>query len=239
LIGNASVNAGYGAQPKYGGSFNLNYKENKFNFYTNLSANIDDSYLEFDGTSKFKVGESTIETDRLTLRDSQVGLYSGEVGLDYQLHKNHNVGASFSTYIRDWRLDSYAYGGRITDGEPVTIKNNANEVNHLFRTLSNVNYKFQITPKRHLIMDYDYITFKRRNPSDYLINNDKPAESLELETGVKWTTSVLENRLNFEEEISGEMVSNPFFKDNFLMDENIYAAYVSAGAYAMNIIKSI
>jgi len=166
LIGNASVNAGYGAQPKYGGSFNLNYKENKFNIYTNLSANIDDSVLDFNGTSKFKVGESTIETDRYTLRDSQVGLYSGEVGLDYQLLKNHSVGASFSTYVRDWRLDSYAYGGRITDGEPVTIENNANEVNHLFRTLSNVNYKFQITPNRHLSMDYDYITFKRRNPSD-------------------------------------------------------------------------
>jgi len=66
--------------------------------------------------------------------------------------------------------------------------------------------------------------------------NDKPTPSLELETGVKWTTSFLENRLNFEEVLNGELVSNPFFKNNFLMDENIYAAYVSAG---WNIAKQL
>ena len=259
IIGNLALNGGYGVEPKYGASLNLNYNKGKLNLYTNLSANVNHSIEEQSGEVLFKLGESLVNNHPKTKRDYQVGLYSGEVGMDVYLHKNHSLGAFFSVQYRDWQMDSYANTDRTTDGILVNIVNHNTEVNELFRTLSNINYKNQVTPTGELSFDYDYIRFKRKNPTDYLISTtmpdlpvqehfsrsgsetpldihvaainykDKPIESLEWETGVKWTTSVFENYLSFEDQINGLFTVNPLFTDNFFMDENIYATYLSIG----------
>lgn len=259
LIGNIVLNSGYGVGPKYGGSINVNYKQEKLNIYTNVSTSFNDSKEEYDVSFLFEQGESLVSNNPITVRDYQVALYSGEVGVDYELHKNHSFGFLFSGQIRDWLMDSNALTDRITDDELITTVNNNEEINYLFRTLSNINYKIQISPKSQLSFDYDYISFKRENPTEYSINStfqdlttqrdfaksnsetpldisvvainyeNKLNEPLELETGLKWTASVFENYLIFEDQINGSLVTNPLFTDDFYMDEDIYAAYLSMG----------
>ena len=205
----------------------------------------------------FTLGESEIVNNPITRRDYQVGLYYGELGLDYQFTEKHALGFLFSAQYRDWQMDSDANNNRTTDGVLLNIMNNNTERNQFFRTLSNINYKFQITPDRVFSLDYDYIRFKRENPTDYSIRTtrndqsveerfsksdsktplnihvlaanytDKLAKSLQLETGVKWTTSVFENDLIFEDFTNDTFIPNPLFTDDFSMDENIYAGYLS------------
>lgn len=259
LLGNIVLNSGYGVGPKYGMSVNLNYKQGEFNFYSNLSTNINHSKEAYDVNFLFEQRGSLVSNNPVTNRDYQVALYNGEVGIDYMFHENHSLGLLFSGQIRDWQMDSNALTDRITDGELINTVNNNKEINYLFRTLSNVNYKFQMAPESQFSFDYDYISFKRENPTDYYINTtysdlttqsdlaksnsetpldihvvalnyeNKSAEKLDWETGVKWTTSMFENYLKFEDQIDETFVINPLFTDDFFMEENIYAAYLSLG----------
>ena len=250
--GQASVNMAYGSRPKYGANLNLSYQKNKWYGYTNLSANIAHDYEEvFINTQSDQLAT---DSDLYSRRKPTTGLYNVETGLEYDISSKTTMGAMFSTLYSDWTMDSWSLTNAVVDAETSATKTTSYEENRLFRILSNFNLRHSFSEKTKLILDYDFIKFKRKNPTDYtaedieigttqnfrsnattpvtvhVVKADlelKPSEKISMQYGLKGTFSDFENQVVVAYEENDVFVQDPEFTDDYYLSEGIYAMYTN------------
>jgi hypothetical protein len=107
LNGSVSTNAGAGRNARYGGGFNLNYRNTNFNVYGNYNYAYrgETEYLDFirrfaDG----QVATSRTSTQR-TETNEPLNTHNFRVGIDYDIDSNHVIGflvnGNLGRYIHD------------------------------------------------------------------------------------------------------------------------------------------
>ena len=163
---NGSVTLGYG-QGVYGktnNSLNLNYRNGKFNVFSNLSANYRNSFQQLDIKRIYKNDDQSIAAifDQNARMLHHNGNNTGKIGVDYYANKKTTVGVVFSgfvnpekqtsnntSYLKNYmgKLDSLAISTSDEDG---SWKNKG--VNF------NLRHQFDSTG-REFTMDVDYVKY--------------------------------------------------------------------------------
>lgn len=166
LIVNA--NTAYGLRPKYGGSVNLNIRQNKFNFFADLSGNY--SLVRQDVTIDRQNTYNGVVTNThiLALRPAESGLYNYRAGIDYDISRRTTVGVLFGGYIRTWAMDT-DIRAQVEDntGQSFVPSTDAFERNDWQHWMVNFNFRHQFANKSRLSFDVDYLHFFEQNPVDY------------------------------------------------------------------------
>jgi len=257
--GRASAFGGMAKDPKYGGAFNAHLNKGKFRTYANLSAdvNIRQPHIKLNSNSQY--GDEAIISDMVSHRDTKTGLYSGELGISYDLTDHTEAGLSYNIYNRDFTMDAVS---NTTSQSTIKGENSqkvfSNEVNNMVRMMYNAYINHRFSSQVKLSLDYDYINFRRDNPTSYnTINNEgsshetrtkakseaetpldihvgtadfelKLNDHLKLESGIKYSHSAFENKVRVSELEHDEYVNDPAYTRIYNMNEKVMATYASA-----------
>ncbi|MFL1895830.1 TonB-dependent receptor domain-containing protein [Aquimarina sp. 2-A2] len=258
FTGRVSGNVAYGERIKYGGSMNMTFKKNQLYLYANLSANVNNEIQRISLLTDYVYPNERVISDLFSKRNTTTGLYSGELGIDYDLSNNTVVGLLFNFNNRDWEMD--ATSDTTIESELLGSSKQfvtSIEENKLFRNLLNFNIRHAFSEKNSFTIDYDYISFKRDNPTiynalntrngsviseeDFLSLSETPlyinvlkgdlrlgiSDEVKIETGFKTTVSDFKNTVQVAFKESNDYVDDPNFTDKFTMNEQIYAGYLS------------
>ena len=164
----ANANTAYGLRPKYGGSVNLNMRQNRFNFFADLSANY--SLVRQDVTiDRQNIYNGVVtNTHILALRPAETGLYNYRAGIDYDFSPRTTVGVLFAGYLRTWAMDT-DIRAQVDDntGQSFSPAIDAFERNDWQHWMFNFNFRHQFSDKSRLSFDVDYLHFFEQNPTDY------------------------------------------------------------------------
>lgn len=174
FMGRASANVGYARKPKYGGSFNLNFKKGKLYSYANVSASLNHRLPEISLYTDYQYPTDRVISDMKSSRDTYTALYNADVGLNYDLSQKTSIGGMVNFYNRNFTMDAIANTETISERDGLrTQKVRSDEVNNLVRTLYNVYLQHNFTDALTFNIDYDFINFYRSNPTNYhSLNNE-------------------------------------------------------------------
>ncbi|UOB18940.1 outer membrane beta-barrel family protein [Abyssalbus ytuae] len=258
FTGRISGNIAYGEQMKYGGSVNMTFRKNRLYLYSNLSANVNNETQRISLITDYTYSDERVISDLFSNRNTMTGLYSGEVGVDYNLSNNTVAGLLFNFNNRDWEMDATSDTNIESELFGFSKQFVASiEENKLFRNLLNFNIRHNFSEENSFSVDYDYISFRRNNPSVYNVVNTRDGsliseedflslsetplhihvlkvdwqlgifDKIKIETGFKTTMSDFKNSVQVAFKEDDDYVDDPDYTDKFTMNEEIYAGYIS------------
>ena len=171
--GSANTSYGQGVYARNNNSVNLNYRNGKFNLFSNVSASFDKNYQDLYILRKFKNTAGNVdrifEQDALMYRKNHN--YNAKVGLDFYATKKTTIGLvanGFSAFHgQDGLNTTYFYdGARVVDSIAVA-KNNENSPWKNGSLNLNYRHTFDSTGKE-LTMDADYVRYNSGKTMDLL-----------------------------------------------------------------------
>lgn len=156
--GNASIFGAYGLTPKWGGSLNLNHRNEKFNLFGSYNYNRRENEqhlgLYRTGTTN---GQYTV-FDQQNNRDRKSDYHGAKVGMDYFINKNNTIGVMVDAGFRNSNEPANAItkiGGRETVDS--ILKTNTFNQGDWRRWAYNMNYRAILdTAGQELNIDVDY-----------------------------------------------------------------------------------
>ncbi|MBI3136341.1 MAG: TonB-dependent receptor [Bacteroidetes bacterium] len=258
---NGTITAGYG----YGiyhnhhanGSFSLNHRKKKVNFYTSYSNSIGTnwSFFYLDRTQFGSTYESRSDNN-----DYQ-GSHNGKAGVDWYINPKHTIGFLASGNY----FDSESNGANITEIGPtgftdptqiLTANNTGVGLN--YRAAGNINYRFADTLGHEFTADVDYGIYSREannyQPNSYMdvatqqvlyennyrmitptdisiatakIDYNQNLWGGKLSLGAKVSFVTTDNTLNFYDVVDQVDNYNADRSNQFTYTENISAGYVN------------
>ncbi|HEY2721909.1 MAG TPA: TonB-dependent receptor, partial [Chitinophagaceae bacterium] len=164
---NGSASAGFtqGYYPRTYESINFNYRNGKFNLFTNLSHNYNSRFQELDIQRNFRdqtTKNITSTFDQVTKMKNENLFYNGKIGMDYFASKKTTFGVVVNafrnprTMISPTTTDIYNPGGQLLD---ITRGDSRN--NNLWKNFStNLNFRHQFDSSgQELSADLDQIHY--------------------------------------------------------------------------------
>lgn len=168
INGNLSLHAGYGQRGKYGGAFHFALRKNKISLFTDLSG--DWNYSQEDvRLARRNVFEEQVTTLAIfSDRPAYTGLFSGRIGLDYEIGQQSVLGVLFSSYLSEWTLDAFTQT-IISDNVEGDTKSElqSDEINNWTHWMTNLNFRHTFSNGARLSFDLDYLNYVDNNPTDY------------------------------------------------------------------------
>ncbi|GAB2807111.1 TonB-dependent receptor [Ferruginibacter profundus] len=173
--GSANTSYGQGFYARNNNSLNLNYRNGKFNVFSNFSASYDKNYQDLYILRKFKNSAGSIdrifEQDALMYRTNEN--YNGKIGVDFYASKKTTIGfvaTGFNASHGQYGLNTtYFYDGVKTLDSIAVAKNN--EDGPWKNGSLNFNYRHTFdSTGRELTMDADYVSYRSGKTMD-LLNN--------------------------------------------------------------------
>ncbi len=252
LMGQISPTFGIGKRPKFGNAFTISYQKGKLYAYAiiNTSLNYDHERINVRIQSETLGRASLLDIER----KPQTGLYTGDIGFDYQLNAKNTIGVMVSLLKSDWKMHSNAVSAVSEGSVNSRFSTRSYEENYLFRTLYNLNFRHKFNKNFHLNLDADHIDFTRENPTLYTVSQEGgiisgrfrseavtpvkvtvlkadasvilPVKS-SLDFGIKTSLSSFTNNVNVANEVNNEWKDDHAFKNRFDLSENIMAGYVN------------
>ncbi len=267
---NGTISAGYGYGIKHNhhsnGSFSINHRTKKLNFYTNYSNSTGTnwSFFYLDRTQFGSTYESRSDNN-----DFQ-GSHNGKAGVDWYINPKHTIGFLASGNY----FDSRTNGANITQigptgfTEPTQILTaNNTGVGLNYRAAGNINYRFADTLGHEFITDLDYGIYSRDannyqpnsymdvatqqtlyennyrmiTPTDISIATVKMDYSQNLwggkmAVGAKGSFVKTDNTLNFYDVVNQVDSYNADRSNQFTYTENVIGGYLN---YARSISKKL
>lgn len=168
---NGAVTLGYtqGWDPKTNANVNFNYREGKFNLFTNLSHNYQVRANQLDIQRTFIDADSKAILsffDQQARMKGEGRVFSGKLGMDYFADKNTTFGVVFNNFssVRDFQnnnhTDIYNPIGYLKSKTDALVFQDRKFAN--FAT--NFNFRRQLdSTGRELTADLDYVTYDTRN----------------------------------------------------------------------------
>ena len=163
---NGGVNLSYG-QGRYmrtNNSVNLNYRINKFNFFTNLSANQNNSYQDLT-INRLYFNENAIYTSGFTQNSyikKEFGSNNLKFGLDYYLSKKATLGAAVTGFYNP-SFSPVTNNAQVLDqkNNPSLLIKATNPADKIWKNGSiNLNYVYKIDSLgKELSANADYIAY--------------------------------------------------------------------------------
>ncbi len=171
--GSANTSYGQGFYARNNNSLNLNYRNGKFNVFSNLGASFDKNYQDLYILRKFSNTNGNVdrvfEQDALMYRSNKN--YNGKIGVDFYATKKTTIGfvaTGFNAFHgQDGLNTTYFYNGsKILDSVAVA-KNN--EDGPWKNGSLNLNYRHTFdSTGRELTMDADYVSYRSGKTMDLL-----------------------------------------------------------------------
>lgn len=230
---NASVTSGFtqGVLPKTNHSFNLNYRQNKINFFANASYNYNENFGNIKIDRNFRnqnTGALLTTFDQLAKNDRTFNSYNYKAGFDYFMNKKTTLGLVVNGYssVGDEYTDNTTYikdpsGGIITRTQAI------NDVNLKFKNVgvnANLRHVFDSTGKE-LTIDADYINYNQNNRQvlsneffDQMGNIKSPDEILR---GIlPASINIYSLKADYSQPMKGQMKFEAGFKTSYVNTDN-------------------
>ena len=167
--GNVTLNGAYGYRGKFGGSFNLNFRNKRFYLFTNFSANhnYEESFVSIYRKNIF--GNHITTNDIVSVRPALTKFYNGRIGADFEISKPTIVGVLFSGYFRHWIMNANTTTNLKSNvNGMLTNELQINENNKWEHWMVNVNLRHTFPKAGKLSLDLDYLDYFDDNPVNYL-----------------------------------------------------------------------
>lgn len=259
LNGAFSLNLGYPLT--YGGSFDLNYRKERFNFFGTYGYNL--RTTEGFGTSyqRFETADSVFSYRENSTRKRQNASHLLRGGMEYYLNDNEFLGAAV-LYRTGTGTNSSRYEFNDFDADDVLFRNSVrSEIEREPETNieASVSYKKEFEQKgRTLTADVKLIDSQELELADFVQTSSIAPTVLQkssntedernfliqadyvhpfgtkgkFEAGVKSNSRRIVNDFSVEERgESGSWAVLPQFDNHLVYDEKIHAAYVMAGEH--------
>lgn len=166
--GNASIFGAYGLTPKWGGSLNLNHRNEKFNLFGSYNYNRRENEQHL---GLYRTGTTNGQFnvfDQQNVRDRKSDYHGAKVGMDYFINKNNTIGVMVDAGFRTSNEPADAIT-KIGNGETVdsTLKTHTFNEGTWRRWAYNVNYRAILdTSGREFNVDLDYARNTDRSGTD-------------------------------------------------------------------------
>jgi iron complex outermembrane recepter protein len=165
--GSASVNYGQGFLPKVNESFNFNYRQNKWNLFTNLNHGYRERNNRLDINRNFinaNTKEIVSNFDQQARMKSEGTSYNAKLGADYFASKNTTIGVVFSGFSNDNSNLNRNTTNILKLGELSQTKALSQSDRNFKNFSTNLNFrKILDTTGKELTADLDYITYDGKN----------------------------------------------------------------------------
>jgi len=266
--GTITMGYGYGIYHNYhaNGSFSLNHRNKKVNFYTSYSNNTGTnwSFFYLDRTQFGSTYESRSDNNDYNAS------HNGKAGVDWYINPKHTIGFLASGNYFDSRTNSANITEigptGFTDPTQVLTANNTG-VGLNYRAAGNINYRFADTLGHEFTADVDYGVYNREQnnyqPNSYMDfatqqvlyeNNYRMitptaisiatakmdySQNLwggKISMGAKASLVTTDNTLNFYNVIDQVDIYNADRSNSFTYSENVIAGYLN---YARSISKKL
>lgn len=168
---NASITTGFtqGVLPKTNHSFNLNYRQNKINFFANASYNYNENFgkLKIDRNFRNQQTGNLLSTfDQIAHNERMFNSYNYKAGFDYFMNKKTTLGLVVNGFSNEGN-ESTNNTTYIKDpaGSLITRTQATNDVSLKFKNVgvnANLRHVFDSTGKE-LTIDADYINYNQKN----------------------------------------------------------------------------
>lgn len=264
--GTISAGYGYGVNHHTNGSFSLNHRNKKVNFYTNYSTGIGTNWSFF-YLDRTQFG-STYES-RSNNNDYQ-GSHNGKAGFDWYINSKHTLGflangSYFNSRSNGQNTTEIGPTGFTEPTQILTANNTGVGLN--YRLAGNINYRFADTLGHEFTADLDYGIYSREannyqpnsyldvatnqilyennyrmiTPTDISIATAKVDYSQKLwggkiSLGAKASFVTTDNTLNFYDVIDQTDIFNADRSNQFTYSENVIAGYIN---YARSISEKM
>ncbi|HAP69770.1 MAG TPA: TonB-dependent receptor [Flavobacteriales bacterium] len=256
INGAFEVNAGY--PDNYGASANLNYRKGKVNFFTSVGAQYQKRPGSGYSFQEFFLEDTTFAYEREREQERGGISGNGRFGIDYFINDKTTLTASgmYNRSYNDntAKLTYTDFDENGTQTQVVTRTDDEIEQSQAFE--ANLNFRREFDKKDQLLTadfrwfkDEDYEDAKQfEEGSDYTLNQRSDNtenqqnwfaqadyvhpfnENIRLETGLKATLRRIVNDYKVEQlnDSTSEWETLSDFDNNFIFNENIYAAYIIA-----------
>lgn len=251
--GTSSFTAGYGNAENLGTTINLNYKETKFNLYSNFAYyrdNTDQTYhINREINNANEIFLNQVYTDRNPLKN----YYSGKIGIDYDITKVTKIGGYILGMMDLFHLQAST--------DVIDIDNNGNtsygnvlnnEKNNWSNLSGNIYLNHQLSEKQDLNFDFTYLYYYNKNNLSNLnrfYHYENNTESFERMDGIKKApVDVIVGSIDYSNNLSensklelGSKFSSSYYncdieltkfglideslEQKFTLAENIFAVY--------------
>lgn len=184
INGSLSLHTGYGQRGKYGGAFHFALRKNKISLFTDLSGDWNYSQEDVQLARKNVFGNQITTLDIFSDRPAYTGLFSGRIGLDYEISRQSVVGVLFSSYLSEWTLDAFTRTAIRDNIEGNTRSElESDEINNWTHWMTNINFRHTFPNEARLSFDLDYLNYIDNNPTDYKDKTfDSKGQLIEEET---------------------------------------------------------
>ncbi len=165
--GSASVNYGQGFLPKVNESLNFNYRQNKWNLFTNLNHGFRQRNQRLDINRNFinaNTKEIVSNFDQQARMKGEQTSYNAKLGADYFASKNTTIGVVFSGFSSDNSFINRNTTNilKLTELSQTKALSQSDRVFKNFST--NLNFRQILdTTGKELTADFDYITYDGKN----------------------------------------------------------------------------
>lgn len=259
LNGAFSLSLGYPLT--YGGSFDLNYRKDKFNFFGTYGYNYRTTKGFGSSFQKFNTEDSLFSYRENNTRERSGGSHLLRGGMEYYLNDNEFLGAAI-LYRKGIGKNSSRYEFNDYDGDDVLFNNSVrNETEREPETNieASLSYKKEFEQKgRTLTADVKLIDSQELELADFVQTSSTAADLFQksyntenernfliqadyvhpfgnkgkFEAGIKSNSRKIVNDFSVDEKgESGIWATLPQFDNHLVYDEKIHAAYLMAGEH--------
>lgn len=182
---NGSINTSYGqgVYARSNNSFNLNYRVNKINFFTNLSYNINNSFQDlYIERQYFKPNTNSLNTtfnQNSYIKKEATG-FTEKIGFDYYINKKSTFGLVLNGFVNETKntTTNHAQVGD-TNAQVQSLVKAYSPSDRDFNNQSvNLNYTYKLNEKgREITANADYVGYEGVT-NQYLLNSIYTANNI-------------------------------------------------------------
>lgn len=166
--GSLSIFSGYGLRPKFGGTFGLNSRSERFGYFLDFSSSNDYTRQDLTIQSITRQGSEEFTNDLYSRRPAYIGAQRLNAGLDYRLNATSLLGITTSGALRAWSMDATTFSDFSDAGREGSSVNQNTENNDWSDLSVGLNYKTNPSENSTFSVYYDYLRYDNNNPTDYL-----------------------------------------------------------------------
>lgn len=256
--GSYILTLGYSKGPITSASGNINFRNGKWNVYSNYSFNrtntLQTAFFSHASTS----GNKYFQDNSRSERDPVEWVHDLRIGADYDVKKDLVAGVLVSIYDRGWDMTANNTSSVFANGVLDTLTTVYTKEDHPLKSFD-VNMNLQKNLKEgKLSFNADYLDYKESNPVSYVnryydgnnsfrfeeqmrsnkntpvrvwvgtIDLEKKLGKINFNMGVKATVSKFANAVQIEKLLSSGWTADPQLTATYFLNEDISAAYATA-----------
>lgn len=183
INGGINTSYGQGVYARTNNSFNLSYRINKINFFTNLSYNINNSYQDlFIERQYFKPGTSVMNStfNQNSYIKREASGFTGKAGFDYYINKKSTFGLVLNGFVNETvnTTTNNAQVGDATAQLQSLVKAYSPSDRDFNNQSVNLNYTYKLNDKgKEISANADYVGYNGAT-NQYLLNSINNANNI-------------------------------------------------------------